>query len=86
MHGVAICDASLEALQAAWEEALTVALMGDLFYQTLDLLCQGCLLVKLILGLANVLAYPGPQLHLLVVAEAIISRPRPIARHDWSIW
>lgn len=60
---------------------LTVALATDLFYQRLDLHCQRRLLVKLLFGLANVLADPGPELHLLVVAKPIVSGSWAISGH-----
>lgn len=48
-------------------QSLTIALAANPVYQGLDLHRQRCLLVELLLRLADVLAYPGPQLHLLVV-------------------
>lgn len=42
---------------------------------------QGCLLVELVLGLADILADSSPQLHFFIVAETIVARPRAISRH-----
>ena len=65
-------------------DVLTIAITGYFIDQGLDLNGERGLLIKLLLGLANVLAYAGPQLHFLIVAEAIISRPGAIARHVQS--
>lgn len=62
-------------------QTLTIALAGDSVYQSLDLHRQRCLLVKLLLRLADVLAYAGPQLHLLIVTQPIVSGSRAISRH-----
>lgn len=39
------------------------------------------MLIELVFGLADVLTYAGPQLHLFIVAEAIVPRPGSITRH-----
>lgn len=77
---------SYVALAPTWGDILTVALATDLFYQRLDLHCQRRLLVKLLFGLANVLANPGPELHLLVVAKPIVSGSWAISGHFLSNW
>jgi hypothetical protein len=38
-------------------------------------------LIELLLGLVDVLAYPGPQLHLLIVTKPIVAGPRTITGH-----
>ena len=62
----------------------TIPFASDLVDQRFDLHGERCLLVELVLGLANVLADARPELHLFVVPQSIITRPWAISRHFFS--
>lgn len=61
---------------------LTIPVVGDLVYQSFDLQGQGCLLIELVLGFADILTDLCPQLQFLVIAEPIVSGPGAVARHS----